>query len=168
MRLIIFLFLYFFSTSALQAQSVFDTASCGGNSRLQGFTADKIFARSQQWVTSNIKPLTYTENETNGSILITSLEDYNAQTADKLPKKYSGKFQYTFVVQTRDSAYSYDFINVKFIPAAMLEQTLRNPEESNSKPIKMKRRTWEKITRSAHRQLQEKGRKYDAYMQACK
>lgn len=168
MRAIFILLLILFSTAGLSAQSIFDTASCGGVNNLTGFSADTIFAKSREWITKNIYPLNYTDNKTNGTIIITALEDYNAKASDKLPERYSGKFEYNLIITAKDGYYSYDFVNVKYIPKDEVKDALTEPEKSNAKAIKIKKKTWDKISRSAFRQLQDIGKKYDAFMQLCK
>ena len=167
MRVIFFSLILCFSTLLSHAQTVFDTATCGGINKLSGYSAEKIFVKSREWAKENIQPLAYTENETNGTIMITALENYNARAADKLPAHYSGKFEYTFLITSKEGFYSYDFVNVKYIPANKLKEAMENREKSDHTGLRIKRKTWDKISRSAFRQLQEKGKKYDAFMQKC-
>jgi hypothetical protein len=167
MRAIIFSIYILISTAGLQAQSIFDTASCGGVNKLNGYSADKIFAKSKEWVTANIIPLSYTENESSGTIMVTAMDDYIAGKNDKVSRRKSGKFEYTFLVTAKDGYYSYNFVNVKYIPKSDVKTALEEPEKQDAKALKINKKTWERISRSAFKQLEEKGKNFDAFMQKC-
>jgi hypothetical protein len=166
MRTIFLTIILLLSSICLRAQSIFDTASCGGINKLNGYSAEKIFAKSQEWVKENITAIKYSEIGGDSAIILTALQDYNAKKSDKLPKQYSGKFEYTLTIAVSEGYYSYNFINVRYIPASKVKKE-KSADETDYKDLRIKKNIWEKISRSAFKQLQETGKNYDKFMQAC-